>query len=173
MGMEILMTDRDFLVPNYADEDPEKILNSYSLIEVIHELIDPTGPHDFDYLRLRIDLLREVFNLGHDSTNENARVIDSLLTGNGKFKPMTLLPFEGAWEVPDSIDTDAHIAIEKQFSADLKEMRAKAYAIQRAYITYIILHAIEGNLRSKTVTLYDLISAGLPESEPETDFDNW
>jgi hypothetical protein len=77
----------------------------------------------------------------------------------GEIKSVQVLPFEGASEVPDSIDTEAHVHIAKQFKKELKQIRDKAYAIQRAYITYLIEHSISSpKLTSKTVTLSELIS---------------
>jgi hypothetical protein len=118
---------------------------------------------------MRIKLLREVFDLGENSKNINAETITKLLSGYGRIRPISILPFEGALEVPNSIDTDAHIEIEKQFKSKLSAIRNGTYEIQRAYITYIIIHAIDGRLRSKSVTLLDLIAAGLPKSDPGYD----
>jgi hypothetical protein len=168
-----MMESREFLVADYSNEDPGKILDSYSLIEAIHELFDPTTPHNLTYLQMRITLLRETFNLSKNSTNEHIDAIDRLVEGYGRVSPVALLPFEGAMEVPDSIDTEAHIKIEAQFESDFIAIRGKAYAIQRAYITYIIIHAIEGRLRSKKIALADLIASGLPQSDPGQDDDDW
>ena len=163
------MTSKDEPIVDYSNEEPTKVLNSYSLIEAIHEDFDPTTRHHSDYLDMRIDLLREVFEIGPNSTNNHAKVITELLSGYGEIEPVRILPFEGALEVPNSIDTEAHIEIEKLFEKELSDIRKKAYEIQRAYITYIVLHAIEARLRSKSVTLSDLIAAGLPESDPGYD----
>jgi len=167
------MDYKEIPVADYSNEDPSKVLDSHSLIEAIHEQFDATTSHDRKYLRLRIDLLRDVFNLGDTSNNKHVAVIDRLLTGFGRIKRIHLLPFEGAMEVPDSIDTEAHGKIDEQFSAEIKDIRSKAYEIQRAYITYIVLHAIEPKLQSKTVTLSELHSAGLPQSDPGQDDDDW
>ena len=167
-----MMTSKDSPVADYSKESPNKILNSYSLIEAIHEMSDPTDDHDGEYLAMRVELLREVFDLGKDSSNEHARVVSRLIDF-WQIKPISLLPFEGALEVPDTIDFEAHVEVEKQFHLDIEEIRKKAYAIQRAYITYIVLHAIPGRLRAKTVTLADLISLGLPSTDPGRDWDNW
>ncbi len=163
------MSSNDEPIADYSNEEPTKVLDSYSLIEAIHEVFDPTTRHDSDYLETRIDLLREVFEIGPNSTNDHAKVITKLLSGYGEIKRIRILPFEGALEVPNSIDTEAHIEIEKQFKKELSDIRKKAHEIQRAYITYIVLHAIEGRLRSKSVTLSDLIAAGLPQSDPGYD----
>lgn len=156
-------------IADYSNEEPTKVLNSYSLIEAIHEYFDPTTQHDSEYLQMRIKLLREVFDLGENSKNINAKAITELLTGYGRIRPISILPFEGALEVPNSIDTEAHIEIEKQFKSELSDIRYGTYKIQRAYISYIIIHAIEGRLRSKSVTLADLITAGLPQADPGYD----
>lgn len=163
------MASKDESIADYSNEEPTKVLNSYSLIEAIHEDFDPTTRHDSDYLDMRIDLLREVFEIGPNSTNNHAKVITQLLSGYGKIKRVRILPFEGALEVPNSIDTEAHIEIEKQFKKELSDLRKRAYEIQRAYITYIVLHAIEERLQSKSVTLSDLIALGLPQSDPGYD----
>jgi hypothetical protein len=163
------MTNESNSIADYSNEEPTKVLNSYSLIEAIHEYFDPTENHDSEYLQMRIKLLREVFDLGEDSKNINAETITKLLTGYGRICPISILPFEGALEVPNSIDTEAHIEIEKQFKSELSDIRNGAYKIQRAYITYIIIHAIEGRLRSKSVTLSDLIASGLPQADPGYD----
>ena len=166
------MKSNKSLIADYSNERPNKILDSYSLIEVIHEMSDPTDDHDGEYLAKRVELLRDVFDLGEQSSNEHARVISRLID-SCKIEPISLLPFEGALEVPDTIDFEAHVEVEKQFHLDIEEIRKKAYAIQRAYITYIVLHAIPGRLRAKTVTLADLISLGLPSTDPGRDWDNW
>jgi len=163
------VSSKDEPIADYSNEEPTKALNSYSLIEAIHEYFDPTENHDSQYLQMRIELLREVFDLGENSKNINAVTITKLLSGYGQIHPVRILPFEGALEVPNSIDTESHIEIEKQFKKELSDIRKKAYEIQRAYITYIVLHAIEGRLRSKSVTLSDLIAAGLPQSDPGYD----
>lgn len=163
------MTTKGNSAADYSNEEPTKVLNSYSLIEAIHEYFDPTAQHDSDYLQMRIKLLREVFDLGENSKNINAGAITELLSGYGRIHPIKILPFEGALEVPNSIDTEAHIEIEKQFETELSEIRNRIYEIQRAYITYIIIHAIDGSLRSKSVTLSELIAVGLPESDPGHD----
>jgi hypothetical protein len=168
------MTIKNHSVADYSNENPNKILNSYSLIEAIHEHLDPTAPHDTEYLSMRINLLRDVFEIGLDSNNANAIAITQLVSGYGQVKPIRVLPFEGAWEVPDSIDTEAHFKIEKQFEESLSEIRKRTYEIQRAYITYVIIHAVDGRLRAKTVYLSDLIAAGLPQSDPGYDLlDDW
>jgi hypothetical protein len=101
-------------------------------------------------------------------------VIDRLLEGYGEIKSVQVLPFEGASEVPDSIDTEAHVYIAKKFEKELKQIRDKAYAIQRAYITYLIEHSISSpKLTSKTVTLSELISQGLPKADPGIDYDSY
>lgn len=166
------MKSNKSLIADYSNESPNKILDSYSLIEAIHEMSDPTDDHDGEYLAKRVELLRDVFDLGEQSSNEHARVISRLID-SWKIEPISLLPFEGALEVPDTIDFEAHFEVEKQFHLDIEEIRKKAYAIQRAYITYIVLHAIPGRLRAKTVTLADLISLGLPPTDPGKEWDNW
>ena len=77
-------------------------------------------------------------------------------------------------EVPDSIDTEAHFQIEKQFKKELKQIRDNTYVVQRAYITYLIQYSINNpRLRSKTFTLADLISQGLPNTDPGIDYDSY
>ena len=158
---------------DYSSESPDKVLDYHSLIEAIHEYFDPTFGHDTEYLRIRISLLRELFGIGSDSINPNSQVIHRLIEGYGSITPVRVLPFEGASEVPDSIDTEAHLHIEKQFKKELKKLRDNAYEIQRTYITYIIQHSITPGLRSKTVTLAELISAGLPAYDPGCDYDSY
>jgi hypothetical protein len=167
------MKIEDFQVADYSNEEPCKILNSYSLIEAIHEHFDPTASHDPAYLQMRISLLKDLFNLNKNSSNMHIEAVERLLGGFGRIKPVTLLPFEGAMEVPDSIDTEAHMKIEQQFSVEVAQIRKNSYLIQRAYITYIILNAIEPSLRSKTVALSELHADGLPQSDPGEDEDNW
>lgn len=158
---------------NYSNELPNKVLDLNSLIEAIHEYFDPTFGHDTEYLRIRISLLRDLFGIGSDSINPNSHVIHRLIEGYGSITPVRVLPFEGASEVPDSIDTEAHLHIEKQFKKELKTLRDNAYEIQHAYITYVIQHSITPGLRSKTVTLAELISAGLPAYDPGIDYDSY
>jgi len=159
---------------DYSNELPNKVLDLNSLIEAIHEYFDPTFPHDSEYLRIRINLLRDLFGIGSDSINPNSQVIHRLLEGGWGITPVRVLPFEGALEVPDSIDTEAHLHIEKQFKKDLKKLRDNAYEIQRAYITYVIQHSISSpKLKSKTITLSELISLGLPNADPGVDYDNF
>jgi hypothetical protein len=156
-------------VADYSNEDSSKILDVYALIEAIHEYFEPTSYHDTDYLDKRISLLRGIFNLEQNSPNENANVIDRLLSGYGRLEPLQVLPFDGASEVPDTLDTEAHTEVYKQFASRIDQIRASIREIHRAYITYIIIHAVEGRLRSKTTTLADLIAKGLPESDPGPD----
>ena len=159
---------------DYSNEPPSKVLDLNSLIEAIHEYFDPTYPHDSEYLRIRINLLRNFFGIGSDSINSNSQVIDRLLEGYGEIKSVQVLPFEGASEVPDSIDTEAHVHIAKKFEKELKQIRDKAYTIQRAYIIYLIQHSIGSpKLTSKTVTLSELISQGLPKADPGIDYDSY
>ena len=146
-----------------------KVLDIYALVEAIHECFDPTSNHDSDYLAKRILLLREVFNLGQNSENENSKVVDELLTGYAKLPSLRLLPFDGALEVPDTLDTEAHAEIYKQYGTKIDLIRSSAREVQRAYIAYLITHAVEGRLRSKNVTLAELIEKGLPESDPGSD----
>jgi predicted RND superfamily exporter protein len=161
-------------IADYSNEPSNKVLDLNSLIEVIHEFFDPTFPHDSEYLRIRINLLRNLFDIGSGSNNPNSRVIDELLDGYGEIKKVRVLPFEGALEVPDSIDTEAHFRIEKQFKKELKQIRDNAYVVQRAYITYLIQHSIsKPRLRSKTVTLAELISQGLPKTDLGIDYDSY
>lgn len=154
---------------DYTNEDSKKILDSYALIEAIHEFFDPTTDHDFDYLEKRISLLRETYNLGKNSSNENSKIIDELLSGMGQLPSLRILPFDGALEVPDTLDSEAHLEIYKQQASKIDEIQESFHKIQRAYITYIVIHAIEGRLRGKTVTLGELIAAGLPEFDPGSD----
>jgi hypothetical protein len=159
---------------DYSNELPNKVLDLNSLIEAIHEYFDPTYPHDSEYLRIRINLLRDFFGIGSDSINSNSQVIDTLLEGYGEIKSVQVLPFEGASEVPDSIDTEAHVHIAKQFKKELKQIRDNAYKIQRAYIAYVIQHSISSpKLKSKTITLSELISLGLPNADPGVDYDDF
>ena len=159
---------------DYSSESADKVLDYHSLIEAIHEYFDPTFGHDTEYLRIRISLLRDLFGIGSDSINPNSQVIHRLIEGYGSITPVRVLPFEGASEVPDSIDTEAHLHIEKQFKKELKKLRDNAYEIQRAYITYVIQHSISSpKLKSKTITLSELISLGLPNADPGVDYDNF
>lgn len=161
------------LVADYSSESPNKILNYHSLIEAIHEYFDPTADHDFEYLTMRINLLRKAFGIDNESLGLEFKAIDELLMGFGEIVPVSVLPFEGALELPESIDTEAHIFIEKNFRTELNEIKERAYEIQRAYITYIIQHSITPGLRSKTVTLAELISSGLPTYDPGSDYDSY
>ena len=170
---ENLVGMQKITVANYTNELPNKLLDLNSLIEAIHEYFDPTFGHDTEYLRIRINLLRDLFGIGSDSINPNSQVIHRLIEGYGSITPVRVLPFEGASEVPDSIDTEAHFHIEKQFKKELKKLRDNAYEIQRTYITYIIQHSVTPGLRTKTVTLAELISAGLPASDPGYDYDSY
>jgi|GEM_PF-7086000 len=157
---------------DYSSESADKVLDYHSLIEAIHEYFDPTTDHDFEYLELRINLLRKVFGIDSKSIDQDFRAIDQLLMGFGKIVPVSVLPFEGALELPQSIDTEAHIFIEKKFHTQLREIKEIAYEIQRAYITYIIQHSINPRLRSKTVTLRELISSGLASHDPGSEYDD-
>ena len=69
---------------DYSNEESSKVLDIHALIEVIHEYFDPTSEHDSDYLEKRIFLLRQTFNLGENSSNENSMVIGQLLSGVGQ-----------------------------------------------------------------------------------------
>jgi hypothetical protein len=163
------MMSRTFDKADYVNEQPSKILDVYSLIEAIHEYFDPTSEHDSNYLEKRIMLLRETFNLGETANNEHTKVVDELLSGFGRLPNLRVLPFEGALEVPNTLDTEAHIEIEKQYRAKLDQIRGSVREVHRAYITYIIIHAVEIGLRSSTTTLAHLIAKGLPESDPGFD----
>jgi hypothetical protein len=167
------MISKSFDEADYTNEELSKVLDIHSLIEAIHEYFDPTSDHDLDYLEKRISLLREAFNLGENSSNENSKVVTQLLTGFGQLPSLKVLPFEGALEVPNSLDTEAHLAINKQYGTSINQIRASIREIQRSYITYIIIHAVEGRLRSKKITLAQLISDGLPESDPGSDSFNY
>lgn len=156
-------------VADYENEEPTKVLDIHALVEAIHEFFDPTSSHDSDYLAKRITLLREVFNLSTSSSNMNSKVIDDLLSGYAKLPSVRLLPFEDALEVPDSLDTEAHTAIYKKYYDQINHIRSSSREVQRAYITYLITHAVEGRLRSKSVTLAELIQFGLPEFDPGSD----
>ncbi len=155
---------------DYVNEESSKILDIYSLIEAIHEYFDPTSEHDSEYLEKRIFLLRETFNLGENSSNENSMVVNQLLSGFGQLPSYQVLPFEDALELPDTLDTKAHIEISKKYGIRLDEIRVSVREIQRAYITYIIIHAVEPGLSSRTTTLAQLIANGLPESDPGSDW---
>jgi hypothetical protein len=163
------MTSEHLDVADYSNEDSSKILDVYALIEAIHEYFEPTADHDADYLNKRISLLRGIFNLEQNSTNANANVIDQLLSGYGQLQPLQVLPFDDASEVPNTLDTEAHTEVYKQFASRIDQIRASVREIHRAYITYIIIHAVEARLRSKTTTLAELIAKGLPEFDPGTD----
>lgn len=163
------MTSKHLNVADYSNEDSSKILDVYALIEAIHEYFEPTSDHDLDYLSKRISLLRSIFNLEQNSTNANANVIDRLLSGYGQLQPLQVLPFDGAIEVPKALDTEAHTKVYKQFASRIDEIRASVREIHRAYITYIIIHAVEVKHRHKTTTLEELIARGLPEFDPGTD----
>ena len=163
------MTSKHLEVADYSNEDSSKVLDIYALIEAIHEYSEPTSDHDTEYLNKRIFLLRGIFNIEQNSTNENANVIDQLLSGYGQLQPLQVLPFDGASEVPNTLDTEANTEVSKQFASSINQLRASVREIHRAYITYIIIHAVEGRLRSKTTTLAELIAKGLPESDPGSD----
>jgi hypothetical protein len=153
---------------DYTNEESSKVLGIEALIEAIHEYFDPTSEHDFDYLEKRIFLLRKTFNLGENSTNEKSMVVDRLLSGFGQLPAFKVLPFEGALELPDSLDTEAHIEISKQYGSRLDKIRKSARELRRAYIAFIITHAVESGLSSRTTTLVQLIAEGLPESDPRS-----
>ena len=163
------MTSKSFDEADYTNEELSKVLNIHALIEAIHEYFDPTSDHDLDYLEKRILLLREAFNLGENSSNENSKVVTQLLSGFGQLPSLRVLPFEGALEVPNSLDTEAHVEINKQYGTKINQIRESVREIQRAYITYVILHSVEGRLRSKEITLGQLVAEGLPESDPGLD----
>ena len=163
------MTSKSFDEADYTNEELSKVLNIHALIEAIHEYFDPTSDHDLDYLEKRILLLREAFNLGENSSNENSKVVTQLLSGFGQLPSLRVLPFEGALEVPNSLDTEAHVEINKQYGTKINQIRESVREIQRAYITYVILHSVEGRLRSKEITLGHLVAEGLPESDPGLD----
>jgi len=167
------MTSKPLDTADYANEDSNKVLDIYALIEAIHEYFDPTSDHDSDYLDERISLLRKTFNLDRDSSNENYKVVDELLSGYGKLPSFKVLPFEGALEVPNTLDTEAHIEINKQYETRIDEIRASVRQVQRAYITYIIIHAVESRLRSKSVMLAELVAIGLPRSDPGSDLEDY
>ena len=59
--------------------------------------------------------------------------------------------------------------IQKQYGTRIDQIRTSVHEVQRAYITYIVTHAVEIGLRSKKVTLAELIALGLPESDPGLD----
>lgn len=166
------MTSKPFDTAAYSNEDFHKVLDIFALIEAIHEYFDPTSDHDSDYLNERISLLRKTFNLDENSSNENRKVVDELLSGFGRLPYFKVLPLEGALEVPNTLDTEAHIEISKQYKTRIDEIRASVREVQRAYITYIIIHAVESRLRSKSVTLAELIAIGLPESDPGSDLED-
>jgi len=163
------MTSKPWDMADYANEDSHKILDIHALIEAIHEYFDPTSDHNSDYLDKRISLLRETFNLDGNSSNENYKVVDELLSGFGQLPSLKVLPFEGALEVPNTLDTEAHIEINKQYETRIDQIRVSVREVQRAYITYLIIHAVESRLRSKRVTLAELIAIGLPKSDPGSD----
>lgn len=155
---------------DYANESPSKVLGLSALVEAIHEFLDPSVEHDTDYLTQRIKLLRDVFCIGADSENSNAGVIDNLLFGYGQVSPVKILPFEGASEVPDTLDTKAHIEITEAFESELSKVRELSYQIQHAYIAFVVGGAVSKELQTKTVLLSQLISQGLPESELIQDY---
>ena len=163
------MTSEHLDVADYSNEDSSKILDVYALIEAIHEYFEPTSDHDTDYLNKRISLLRGIFNLEQNSTNANANVIDQLLSGYGQLQPLQVLPFDDASEVPNTLDTEAHTEEYKRVASRIDQIRASVREIHRAYITYIIIHAVDARLRAKTTTLAELIAKGLPEFDPGTD----
>ena len=163
------MNSKSFDETDYANEELNKVLDIHALIEAIHEYFDPTSDHDLDYLEKRILLLREAFNLGENSSNENSKVVTELLTGFGQLPTLRLLPFDGALEVPNTLDSEAHVEINKQYGSRINQIRESVREIQRAYITYVIIHAVDGRLRSKEITLGQLVAEGLPESDPGSD----
>ncbi len=151
---------------DYSNEESSKILDIHDLIEAIHEFFDPTSEHDSDYLEKRIFLLRQTFNLGENSSNENCMVIGQMLSGIGQLPSLRVLPFEGALELPDTLETKAHIEINNQYGSRIVQIRESVREIHRAYITHIVTHAVESGLLSRTTTLAQLIAEGLPESDP-------
>jgi hypothetical protein len=163
------MMSKSFDEADYANEELNKVLDIYALIEAIHEYFDPTSDHDLDYLEKRILLLREAFNLGENSSNENSKVVTELLSGFGQIPSLRLLPFDGALEVPKTLDSEAHVEVNKQYGTRINQIRLSVREIQRAYITYVIIHAVEARLRSKKISLEQLIAEGLPESDPGLD----
>jgi hypothetical protein len=163
------MNSKSFDEADYTNEELNKVLDIHALIEAIHEYFDPTSDHDLDYLEKRILLLREAFNLGENSSNENSKVVTELLTGFGQLPTLRLLPFDGALEVPNTLDSEAHVEINKQYGSRINQIRESVREIQRAYITYVIIHAVDGRLRSKEITLGQLVAEGLPESDPGSD----
>ena len=154
---------------DYENEEPTKFLDIHALVEAIHEYFNPTSNHDRDYLKKRILLLREIFNLGENSDNKNSWVVDELLSGYNQLPSLRLLPNEDSVEFSDTLETEALFAISKQYGTKIDLIRSSAREVQRAYITYLITHAVESRRRFKRVTLAELIAMGLPESDPGVD----
>jgi hypothetical protein len=144
------------------NESPDQILNSYSLAEAIIEFFNEDSQYDNDYLLLRINLLRSVFGLESGSDNENARIFDELLFGYGQLPTLRILPFDGALEIPSSIDSDAHMTIGKQFKNEIDLIKENFRKVQASYITHLVIHSIDIKNRNNTVRLAELINNGLP-----------
>jgi hypothetical protein len=158
----------------FVNENTDKLLDASSLVEAIHEYLVPTQNNDQEYLLERINLLRDFFEIGTDSENENAIVLDNLLFGYGKINDVQVLPFDGALEIPDSVDSEAHLKISKQFEGKIQDIKSAIHQIHRAYISYIIMKSISSEMSNKQIPLHDLIKHGLPITMPNpesNDFD--
>lgn len=160
-------------IADYSNEPLDKELDSESLVEAIHEYLEPKYSHNEEYLLLRINILRRFYNLTEVRNNENVRAIDALLNGYGKVQELQVLPFDGAMELPNTIDTQAHQVISNRFSEEIDHIRHKTYEIHRAYIRFIVIESIEPSLKDKKIKLEDLIRVGLPRRDPGEDVDNW
>ena len=128
--------NRQYCIPDYSNESLDKELDSDSLVEAIHEYLEPRNSHNDEYLLKRIQILREFFNLLDINKNENVLTIDALLHGYGEIQDLKLLPFDDALELPSTIDTLAHQSISDQYREQIQDIRDKSYEIHREYINY-------------------------------------
>ena len=158
---------------HYSNEPTDKELDSYSLIEVLHERFAHFADHDSDYLELRIKLLLEFFELDADSDNPHSRVFTELLKGYGQFPALRIFPLEDALEVPNTINIEAIGMTYKAYKDQIEDMRNVHFQIQRAYLTNLVLHSIPPRKRAAKIALSELIAKGLPENEPHFDLEDF
>jgi hypothetical protein len=154
---------------DYTEESSNKVLTSDSLVEAIHEYFDPTTDHDPEYLMKRIELLRDFFEVGVGSENPNSRVIEDLLFGHGSLCALQVLPFDGAIEVPNGLETETHVEINLKFESSLEKLRLEFWQIQHEYLRSLVRKSIPESKRSTNTTLGKLIEDGLPASDPGSD----
>jgi hypothetical protein len=153
---------------DYSNEDSKKLLSIDSLIESIHEYFDPTCDHDFDYLKSRIRLLCNFFEISEDyeEVNPNSIAISRLLEGYGELPSIRVLPFDGAFEVPNGLDTSTHIEISNKMAEKISLIKSSIYEVQHAYLAHLVTNSVQPHLREKTIPLSHLIELGLPKSDP-------